>query len=142
MDGANLRIHLFTCSTSLDPGQLLDVENALPEAELKIISLPCSGKVNVPYLVKAFESGAHGVVVITCKKEDCRYIQGSSRAEKRVAAVDDLMAEIGLGHHRVALISLDDRGIDGVIDQLKAFHKTISALSTPKTNEATCKRTA
>ncbi len=138
MDGLNLKIHLFICSTSLDAGEMLDVEEALPNTELKIISLPCSGKVNIPYLVKAFESGADGVMVVTCKKDDCQYIQGSFRAMNRVRAVDDLMAEIGLGHDRIALVSLDDNGIDGVAEKIKEFQKKISVLPKPSMNQAMC----
>ncbi len=114
MNNATTRIHLFCCSTSLQAADLLDAEDALPNTELKVVSLPCSGKVNVPYLVKAFESGAGGVMVVTCKQDECQYIQGGFRAENRVQAVDELIAEIGLGRGRIVLTSLDDRGVDGV----------------------------
>ena len=138
MNGANLRLHLFTCSTSLDPGDLVDAEDALADTELKVISLPCSGKVNVPYLVKAFESGADGVMVVTCKRDECQYIQGSFRADNRVRAVDDLIEEIGLGRGRIALVSLDERGADGVIEAIKEFQQKISALPKPQTHWAAC----
>jgi len=104
--GANVKIYLFTCSTSLETGDLLDVESALPDTELKIVSVPCSGKIDVPYLVKAFESGAGGVMVVTCRQDECQYIQGGFRARNRVRAVDDLVGEIGLGQGRIALASL------------------------------------
>jgi len=142
MDGLNSKIHLFVCSTSLDAGDLLDVEEALSNTELKVISLPCSGKVNVPYLVKAFESGAHGVMVVTCGEEDCQYIQGSFRAKNRVRAVDDLMAEIGLGRDRIALVSLDDSGIEGVTEKIKVFKKKIATLPKPDLGRETCQRIA
>jgi len=138
MDSANMRIHLFCCSTSLQAADLLDAEDAFPDTELKVVSVPCSGKVNVPYLVKAFESGADGVMVVTCKKDECQYIQGSFRAQNRVQAVDELIAEIGLGKGRIALVSLDDRGVDGVIETIKEFRKKISALPKPDTQKATC----
>ena len=138
MDGGNPKVHLFTCSTSIEADDLLDVENALTDAELKVISLPCSDKVNVPYLAKAFESGAHGVMVVTCKKDECQYTQGSFRAENRVRAVDDLVAETGLGRNRIALVALDERGIDGVIEKIKEFRMKIGRLPTPEMNQATC----
>jgi F420-non-reducing hydrogenase iron-sulfur subunit len=138
MDSASMRIHLFCCSTSLEAADLLDAEDAIPNTELKVVSLPCSGKVNVPYLVKAFESGADGVMVVTCKKDECQYIQGSFRAQNRVQAVDELIAEIGLGKGRTVLVSLDDRGVDGVIETIKEFRKKISALPKPAPQKATC----
>ena len=105
-------------------------------------SLPCSGKVNIPYLVKAFESGADGVMVVTCKQDECQYIQGSFRARNRVRAVDGLLGEIGLGRERITLVSLDDRGIDGVIEEIKGFQKKISALPRPDMGRAQCQGTA
>ncbi len=138
MDNATSKIHLFCCSASLEAADLLDSESSLPETELKVISLPCSGKVNIPYLVKAFESGAHGVMLVTCRKDDCLYIQGSSRAQKRVQAVDDLNDEIGLGRGRITLVSMDDRGADGVIEKMKEFRKKISDLPTPDMTKVTC----
>jgi coenzyme F420-reducing hydrogenase delta subunit len=127
-----VKIYLFTCSTSLEAGDLVDVDGALPDTEVKIVSLPCSGKVNVPYLVKAFESGADGVMVVTCRQDECQYIQGSFRARNRVHAVDDLIAEIGLGQGRIALISLDDGGVEGVIERIKEFAEKIGALPEPQ----------
>lgn len=138
MDSATVKLHLFTCSTSIEAGDLMDIEEALTGSEVKVISLPCSGKVNVPYLVKAFESGADGVMVVTCKKDDCQYIQGSFRAENRVRTVDELIEEVGLGRGRIALASLDEGGIDGVIDRVKDFQNKISALPKPQRNKATC----
>ena len=137
-----VKIDVFTCSTSLDADDLRDVEGALSDTELKVISLPCSGKVNIPYLVKAFESGADGVMVVTCKQDECQYIQGSFRARNRVRAVDGLLGEIGLGRERITLVSLDDRGIDGVIEEIKGFQKKISALPRPDMGRAQCQGTA
>jgi F420-non-reducing hydrogenase iron-sulfur subunit len=138
MDSANVRVHVFCCSTSLQAADLQDAERSLSDTELKVISLPCSGKVNMPYLVKAFESGAHGVMVVTCKKDDCRYIQGSFRAKNRVQAVDELIAEIGLGRGRIMLASLDDDGVDGIVEKIRQFRKRISTLPAPDMKKVTC----
>ena len=137
-----MKIYLFTCSTSLETGDLLDVESALSDTELKIFSVPCSGKVNIPYLVKVFEAGADGVMVVTCRQDECQYIQGSFRARNRVRAVDDLIAEIGLGRGRIALASLDDGGIEGVIERIKGFAEEIRALPELQTSQAGRQRTA
>jgi coenzyme F420-reducing hydrogenase delta subunit len=96
----------------------------------------------MPYLVKAFESGADGVMVVTCRQEECQYIQGSFRARNRVHAVDDLIAEIGLGRGRIALVSLDDGGIEGVVERIKEFAKKISALPEPQVSQVERQGTA
>ena len=130
MDKSNLEIVVFSCSTSIDPADVLAVEDKISDALLKVIGLPCSGKVDIPYLMKAFEGGADGVMVVTCKKEDCHYIQGSFRADNRVSAVDDLLEEIGLGRGRIVVTHLDDRGVEGVVEKIEAFRDELSALPT------------
>ena len=65
---------LFHCSNCLDTEALRRTFGEREkENKLKTISLPCSGKLELIYLLKAFESGADGVVLVTCKKGECRY---------------------------------------------------------------------
>lgn len=137
MADAHLKLHVFCCATSLDACDIQDAEAELPNTFLTVVALPCSGKVDIPYLVKAFESGAAGVMVVTCKQDDCHYIQGSFRAGNRTQNVDDLLDEIGLGRGRITSVSLDDKGIDGVIAELKTFRQSLQALPTT-TSKATC----
>jgi coenzyme F420-reducing hydrogenase delta subunit len=114
----------------LEARDLQDAETQLPDTDLTVVALPCSGKVDVPYLVKAFEGGAAGVMVVTCKQGDCHYILGNVRAGGRSRTVNSLLAEIGLGQGRITSIALDDRGIDGVVAQLKSFRQSLQALPT------------
>jgi len=122
---------LFFCSTNIDQRELkkrcIDIDG-----EWKFIPLPCSGKVDIQYLTKAFESRADGVAVVTCKLGECRYLEGNLRARKRVQAVDSLLQEIGLGKGRIAAIQLGDGGLDQVIGELKDFSDRIKALSQEK----------
>jgi F420-non-reducing hydrogenase iron-sulfur subunit len=126
VDNHNLKIDLFCCSSSFDPDELVRScgKNA---SGLKVIPLPCSGKVDILYLTKAFETGADGVAVVICKKGDCRYLEGNLRARKRVAAVDMLLDEIGLGKGRMAIIQMGDGGIEQVIREVEDFRKRIEA---------------
>ncbi|MFC1762371.1 hydrogenase iron-sulfur subunit [Planctomycetota bacterium] len=137
MDSATMKLHVFCCVTSLEACDLQDAESDLADTQLTVVALPCSGKVDVPYLIKAFEAGAAGVVVVTCKQGDCHYIQGSFRAGNRSQAVDDLLDEIGLGRGRITRVSLDDRGVDGVIAELRTFRQSLPSLPTT-TMKATC----
>lgn len=66
--------------------------------------VPCSGKIDVPYLLKAFEGGARGVAVITCPLGDCRLVEGNYRAQARAQHLGRLLDEIGLGAERFILL--------------------------------------
>ena len=124
-----LKVYLFYCSNSLDQDQLAVCCSQMGGSELKAISLPCSGKVNIPYLVKAFETGADGIVIVTCKRNECRNIEGNMRAQKRAEAVESLLEEIGMGKGRMEVIRLKEGGVEQVISELKDFCTKIKNLS-------------
>jgi coenzyme F420-reducing hydrogenase delta subunit len=68
---------------------------------VKLLKLPCTGKVDVEYILKAFENGADGVYVVACPVGNCHHIDGNDRAAKRVAYARNLLDEIGLGGDRL-----------------------------------------
>lgn len=96
--------------------------------ELKPISMPCSGKLDILYLTKAFDTGADGVVIMMCKEGECRYMEGNIRARRRAQAVDELLQEAGLGKGRTKVIQIDDEGIEGVIHKLEDFRLQIKMM--------------
>ena len=78
------------------------------DMKISSISLPCSGKVNLLYLLKAIETGSDGVLLVSCKLGDCKYLQGNFRAQKRIEYVDNLLAEIGFERRHVRFVSLEE----------------------------------
>jgi F420-non-reducing hydrogenase iron-sulfur subunit len=114
------KIYLFYCATSYDQEVLL--RSYTPQTgEIKIVSLPCSGKLDILYLTKAFDTGADGAAIMICKEGECRYMEGNMRARKRAQAVDELLQEAGLGKGRTKVIQMDDRGIAGAVRELEDF---------------------
>jgi len=73
---------------------------------VRIIRLPCTGKVDAIHLMKAFEDGADGVFVAGCLEGECHYLEGNLRAKKRVAYVKRLLAEVGTDPQRVEMFNL------------------------------------
>ena len=128
MNGTSLKIGVFCCTTSYEQTQLM--KNFSPHgSEINVISLPCSGKLDILYLLKAFETGADGAAVMICREGECRYLEGNLRARKRAGAVEELLKESGLGNGRVAVIQMDDRGIEQAKRELEAFCLKIAALN-------------
>jgi coenzyme F420-reducing hydrogenase delta subunit len=121
MNDRALKIYLFYCSNSLAVNELSKCRDELKNHQLKTINLPCSGKVDIPYLVKAFETGADGVVIVTCELGQCRHLEGNMRAEKRAEAVDKLLEEIGAGTGRITTIHVKEGRIEETIDEIKKF---------------------
>jgi coenzyme F420-reducing hydrogenase delta subunit len=73
---------------------------------VRIVKLPCSGRVDVIHLMTAFEEGADGVFVAGCLEGDCHYQSGNLRAKRRVAYVAEILDQIGVGGERVQMYNL------------------------------------
>ena len=61
----------------------------------RVIRVPCSGRVNPFFLLKALQTGADGVLVSGCHPGDCHYITGNYYARRRFTAFIDLMDFLG-----------------------------------------------
>jgi F420-non-reducing hydrogenase iron-sulfur subunit len=75
-------------------------------ANVKIIRVPCSGKVDVIHILKAFEKGADGVYVAGCLEGDCHFKNGNLRASQRIAQAQKLLKSIGIEAERVEMVNL------------------------------------
>ncbi len=74
--------------------------------DIRIIRVPCTGKVDVLHLLHAFEKGADGVYVVGCLEGDCHYNSGNLRARKRVEQARSILDTIGIGGQRVQMYNL------------------------------------
>ncbi|MFH0924489.1 MAG: hydrogenase iron-sulfur subunit [bacterium] len=74
--------------------------------KLKVIKLPCSGKLDVLHILKAFENGAEGVIVMACHEDSCQFVSGNIRARKRVGYAQNILAEIGIEKERVEFVTV------------------------------------
>jgi coenzyme F420-reducing hydrogenase delta subunit len=121
-------IHLFYCSNCLTDSELVRLRTRFGTEVVAALSLPCSGKMTIPYLLKAFEKGADGVVICACPETECKHLEGNLRASKRIDAVDGLIDEIGLGKGRVSMVTKKHGQIDEVIDSVQRLQEEISSL--------------
>ena len=109
MKNPSITISLFYCANSLTPEEISRCNDIIKDVKINSVSLPCSGKVNLLYLLKAIETGSDAVLLATCKFGDCKFLQGNIRAEKRVEAVDELLNESGLGRNHIKFVQLNSQ---------------------------------
>jgi len=100
------------------------------------ISLPCSGKVDILYLIKAVETGADGVVVLTCEMGECHHLEGNKRAKKRAQAVDSLLDEIGVGRGRIVVFEIKPQEHEQTMALVRKFFETVQHIPTGSCMEA------
>jgi coenzyme F420-reducing hydrogenase delta subunit len=75
-------------------------------SNVKVINVPCTGRVDILHLLKAIEDGADGVYVAGCLEGDCHYLTGNLKAKKRVAYVKKVLEDIGMEPERVEMYNL------------------------------------
>jgi len=76
-----------------------------PES-VRILRLPCTGKIEVNHLLAAFERGVDGVIVAGCLEGGCHFQVGNLRARRRVERARQLLKEIGLEPERIEMFNL------------------------------------
>ncbi len=74
--------------------------------DVRIVRLPCSGRVEVNMILQAFVDGAAGVMVAGCEIGSCHFIQGNCRAVKRVAYAKKKLAETGIEAERLEMFHI------------------------------------
>ena len=75
-------------------------------SSIHIIRVPCTGKVDIIHLLRAFEKGADGVYVLGCMEGNCHFNTGNLRARKRVERTQEILETIGIGGERVQMYNL------------------------------------
>jgi len=97
-------ITLFTC---IYCGYMAaDTAGALRQeypADVKIVRLPCTGKIDMQYMLDAFDEGADGVMIMACSLGNCHHERGNERARARVQRMQKILESVGLEPERVKI---------------------------------------
>ena len=100
-------------------------ENDLSAAEdfgnYTLIKLLCAGRINTALILRAFEKGADGVVVLGCPEGKCHYQEGNMNALAQEKVIKPILKMLGIEPERFR-IALDDLSKDGKRDKImRAF---------------------
>ena len=96
------KIVAFLCNwCSYAGADLAGVSRLQYGPNVRIIRVPCSGRINPLYIVKALQNGADGVLVSGCHPGDCHYISGNLVARRKFALIKGLLGYIGIEPERV-----------------------------------------
>jgi len=95
------RIVAFLCNwCSYAGADLAGMSRLAYPAAIKIVRLPCSGRVDPMFIIKSFEQGADLVLVSGCHPGDCHYTSGNYHARRKLLAFRELMAFLGIDPRR------------------------------------------
>ena len=70
---------------------------------VRILRVPCTGRVDILHMLKPFEDGADGVFLSGCLLDDCHYRNGNYKAQRRVAYAKKLLEQTGVEPERLEM---------------------------------------
>ncbi len=97
-------------------------------ANVRIIRVMCSGRVDERLILKAFTAGADGVLVCGCHPGDCHYQKGNVNARRRINSWKPLLSAVGIGQERLRLEWISASEGPKVAETVKSFTQTIKKL--------------
>ena len=117
------RILAFVCQWSIHADSEWAALDALQSDGLRIVRLPCSGRVDPAMVLLALTQGADGVLVVGCAEGECHYLRGTYLGRGKVLLLNEMMKQLGLASERIAFAqsgALDRRVLPRLVDQMRA----------------------
>lgn len=98
---SSVRIVGFLCNwCSYAGADMAGTARMKQPASVRVVRLPCSGRVNPLLILKAFQEGADGVLVSGCHPGDCHYNDGNYYARRRLEVLKRMLATMGVDEDR------------------------------------------
>ncbi len=125
----NFNIILFLCNWGPHAAYttLQDKGYKIPP-EIKMVRIPCTGRISKALLLKAFEMGADGVALVGCKPGTCRYGSGTETAGKNTEDTRNILELLGMGKDRMRLATFLPDESDSLLQFLDDFCNVIQRL--------------
>jgi len=92
---------------------------------VRVIRVPCAGRVSVLHILKAFETGAAGVLVMGCQEGACQHLTGNTRAKERVKYAASLLQEVGIDRERVKMVNFGPDMAQKFVSEIKEMVEKI-----------------
>jgi len=101
---------------------------------VKVIRVPCSTRVEPAFVIKAFQSGADGVLILGCHPGDCHYIEGNYKTMRRMPLLKKMLAQFGVEEGRVRMDWVSASEGEKYATVINDMTKTVRALGPFKLN--------
>lgn len=96
------KILAFLCNwCSYAGADLAGISRIQYPPNVRVIRVPCSGRVDPFFILKGLQEGADGVLISGCHPGDCHYLSGNYVARRRFALLKKLLDYIGIEEERV-----------------------------------------
>jgi F420-non-reducing hydrogenase iron-sulfur subunit len=96
--------------------------------EVRIVKLPCTGKVDTIHLLKTMQAGVDGILVGGCEVGDCHFLEGNLRAQERVEHAKQLLEEAGIEGERVEMYHIGASDAPQWVERVKEMVERVKKL--------------
>ncbi len=129
----NPKILAFLCNwCSYAGADLSGISRLQYPPNIRVIRVPCSGRVDPYFILKALQNGVDGVLVSGCHPGDCHYISGNYVARRRFAALNSLLDFVGIEKNRVQFTWISAAEAERFSKVMKEVTEEIKALGPAK----------
>jgi coenzyme F420-reducing hydrogenase delta subunit len=103
------------------------MDHELP-ANIKLVKVPCSGRISPLFVLNAFQGGADGVLISGCVPEMCHYKEGNLGARRQLDEFSRLLNYIGLEEQRIRFAWIDVNQRGRIQQELASFEKDLASM--------------
>ncbi|MFC1591045.1 hydrogenase iron-sulfur subunit [Thermodesulfobacteriota bacterium] len=97
-------------------------------ANIKLIRVMCTGRVDPQFVMGAFRTGADGVMILGCHPGDCHYRNGNIKALRRFVLLENMLLQFGVDKRRIKLDWVAAGEAERFQKLAKEMYKTIKAV--------------
>ena len=130
------RIAAFFCNwCTYTAADLAGVSRLKYAANIRVIRLMCSGRLDPQFIVDAFARGVDGVLIGGCHPGDCHYVEGNYKTLRRFHMLKRMLDDMGIKDHRLRLewISASEGDkVRTVVNDMVEKLKILGPLGIPK----------
>jgi len=130
------RIVAFFCNwCTYTAADLAGVSRLKYPANIRVVRLMCSGRVDPQFVLEALTKGADGVLIGGCHPGDCHYVEGNYKMLRRFQMLQRMLSGLGIEPERVRLewiSAAEGEKVRRVVQEMVAQVRQLGPLGLPR----------
>ncbi|MBC7254497.1 MAG: hydrogenase iron-sulfur subunit [Chloroflexi bacterium] len=126
------RLIALVCQWSIRSERENAQVRAMDDEHLRVVFVPCSGRVNPLFIIEALRLGADGVLLFGCPPGDCHYLSGNYYARRRLTLLRRYLDYLGIEKERILFFWLSGAGVGRFAEVVSQATKTLRRLGPAK----------
>ena len=97
-------------------------------SNVRVMHVPCTGKIEMEHILSAFEKGIDGVLIAGCLEGGCHFLEGNLRAKRRTEYLQEMLDQIGVGRERLRMVNLSAAEAPTFVKRVKEIVAKVESL--------------